>query len=78
MTKLAKSSVLAVTLIAFLTSWLWAVDLYLDVSKGKYRKIVIAIPDFEGHAASGAEAAKIITNDLKFSGYFKTVDGIPF
>ncbi len=74
MQKLANSSLFVVGLIVMFTGSLWAVDLYLDVSKGKYRKIVIAIPDFEGHAVSGAEAAKIITDDLKFSGYFKTID----
>ncbi len=72
--ELTKTGLFVVVLIVISTRWLWAVDLYLDVSKAKYRKIVIAIPDFQGDGELGAEVAKIITDDLKFSGYFETID----
>ncbi len=78
MQELTKSSLFIVALIVISTSCLWAVDLYLDVSKAKYRKIVIAIPDFQGDGELGAEVAKIITDDLKFSGYFETIDNALF
>ena len=70
--KSTTSRLFAAILIAFCASSLWAVDLYLDVTKSKFRKIVVAVPDFGGE--SGAEAAGIIAGDLKFSGYFQTVD----
>ena len=64
-------------LCAFVTS-LWAVDLYLDISKSKFRKIVIAIPDFEGESSHGSGVSGIMTGDLKFSGYFETIDNRDF
>lgn len=67
-------SLFVVGLIVMSTNCLWAVDLYLDVSKAKHRRIVIAIPDFQGDGELSAEVAKIITDDLKFSGYFETID----
>lgn len=56
------------------TGCLWAADLYLDVSKATYRKIAVAVPDFRGDNVSGANAAGIITSDLRFSGFFKPVE----
>ena len=50
-----------------------AVDLYVDVSKGAGRKVAIGVPAFEGDPVLGAKAAEIMSHDLEFSGYFKTV-----
>ena len=52
--ELTKSGLFVVVLIVISARCLWAVDLYLDVSKAKYRRIVIAIPDFQGDGELGA------------------------
>ncbi len=76
--QLKKTGLFVIGLILIFVGCVWAADIYLDVSKAKYRKIVIAVPDFGGDAVSGAEVAKIVTGDLKFSGYFETVDNASF
>ena len=68
----------ATAIILLCATSLWAVDLYLDISKSKFRKVVIAIPDFEGESSYGNEVSGIMTCDLKFSGYFETIDNQDF
>ncbi|SRR5579862_5704003 len=48
--------------------------LQVDVNQGNVQPLPIAIPDFGGDAASGANIARIVRADLERSGLFKPLD----
>ena len=48
--------------------------LQVDVNQGNVQPLPIAIPDFVGDAASGANIARVVRADLERSGLFKPLD----
>ena len=49
-------------------------ELYIDVRRGSFQPILIAIADFGGEAEMGPKVAGIISNNLTRSGYFTILD----
>ncbi len=51
-----------------------AEDRYLDVRKGEFKPISIAVTPFAGDAAAGAQATSIITNNFSRSAFLAPID----
>jgi TolB protein len=68
-----KTVALAFMLLMGLTAQAFAA-LQVDVNQGNVQPLPIAIPDFAGDAASGANIARVVRADLERSGLFKPLD----
>jgi TolB protein len=68
-----KTVALAFALLIGFTAQAFAA-LQVDVNQGNVQPLPIAIPDFGGDAASGANIARIVRADLERSGLFKPLD----
>ena len=53
-------------------------ELVIDVRRGQFQPMPIAIADFSGEGDLGVRVAGIVTNNLKRSGYFAPVDKAKF
>src|SRR3712207_5157038 len=53
-------------------------ELVIDVRRGNFQPMPIAIPDFAGDGELGQRVAGIVTNNLKRSGYFAPLDKAQF
>jgi len=68
-----KTVALAFALLIGFTAQAFAA-LQVDVNQGNVQPLPIAIPDFVGDAASGANIARVVRADLERSGLFKPLD----
>jgi TolB protein len=68
-----KTVALAIALLIGLASQALAA-LQVDVNQGNIQPLPIAIPDFAGDPASGANLARVVRADLERSGLFKPLD----
>ena len=55
-----------------------AEDRYLDVRRGEFKPVSIAVTGFAGDAAAGAQATSIITNNFSRSAFLAPVDAKTF